>query len=417
MSNSIPTSRRFFDRLLIVVFCVGLSLPTAGRWLGWSTPYDPGLEKRAAAKFPYLECRRLGPFLRPLTRSLISYPNRFEAFFNDNYGFRTEMVQAYAQARVAGLVPAGLERPAGTGQSCVGVLIGLNGWLYLDGDSIDNYRAVKPYTSAEIESWSRTLCERSDWLAERGMRYLFFVAPEKPAIYPEYLPPSINRVGRFTRLDQLTERLTAVCPAAYLDLRPALLAAKSSRPLYFQIDTHWNTCGAWVGYQEVIRKLQGSFPHLALQAASDYDVVPHSSRGDLESILPASNWPEANGYVMQAKRPVPVVVHEGPIEITPGSYDPGWRAHNPTVARGRALVIHDSFFLNIMPFMNEQWRDVTYIHMRNGFPTDLIERERPDVVIHEIVERTLMKAPPVDAPRPALPRDVRWAEQPGRAVR
>jgi hypothetical protein len=419
-STAVPAhdlGRRSADWLLIVVFGAALALPITGRLLGWAAPYDPALEKRPAAMWPKMEYGRLGPLPRPLKRSLVMFPNRFEAFFNDNYGFRVELLRTFSQARIADLVPSGLERPAGTGQTCHGVVIGNNGWLYLDGESIDTYRAVRPFTAGDLDAWETSLRERRDWLAARGIRYLFFIAPEKPTIYPEHLPATINRVGKATRFDQLAGRISDQYAADFLDLRSLLLAAKAERPIYYQIDTHWNAYGAWLAYQQVIERLQTWFPRLQPQSLDAYELARGRMRGDLETILPTSNWPEENAVDLNPKQPLHSVRQDELLDAGNGKYVAGSRSRNPDAAPGKALVIHDSFFLAMIPFFAEHWREVVYVHNDHGFPADLIERERPDVVIYETVERKLFNRPPHDGPLPPISGNRVWAERAPGALR
>ncbi|MEI9865253.1 MAG: hypothetical protein WDN00_12025 [Limisphaerales bacterium] len=44
--------------------------------------------------------------------------------------------------------------------------------------------------------------KRRDWLAKRGIAYLFVVAPDKHSIYPEELPGWAVKVRPQTKLDQ-----------------------------------------------------------------------------------------------------------------------------------------------------------------------------------------------------------------------
>ena len=65
------------------------------------------------------------------------------------------------------------------------------------------------------------------------------------------------------------------------------------------------------------------------------------------------------------------------------------RWKNPRAAMPCAVVMHDSFMRNLAPYLNEHWQHIWYA-AGHDIPIELIERERPIVVIHEIVERQLM---------------------------
>jgi hypothetical protein len=54
----------------------------------------------------------------------------------------------------------------------------------------------------------------------------------------------------------------------------------------------------------------------------------------------------------------------------------------------RAVVLRDSMAIPLIPLMSENFSRAVYVSSR-AFDKALIERERPDVVIEELVERSL----------------------------
>jgi len=65
---------------------------------------------------------------------------------------------------------------------------------------------------------------------------------------------------------------------------------------------------------------------------------------------------------------------------------------------GKALVFHDSFACSWYPFLGQHFKEVVYIwHYEWDRP--LIEREKPDVVIDEILERFFNVQDPNDLAR------------------
>jgi hypothetical protein len=58
----------------------------------------------------------------------------------------------------------------------------------------------------------------------------------------------------------------------------------------------------------------------------------------------------------------------------------------------RAVMFHDSFGAHLIPYLSEHFRRIVYAWERPDYPVfdgALVERERPDVVIQQIVERKL----------------------------
>src|ERR1700730_18889009 len=102
------------------------------------------------------EKRRLAPpppvrLSQPLE---VSYTAAFESWWNDNFGFRRSMVVAYSRALVAlGVSPT----PS--------VILGRSGWLFFAGDeALASYRAVQPFTEAELAAWQQRSATRRDLL-------------------------------------------------------------------------------------------------------------------------------------------------------------------------------------------------------------------------------------------------------------
>jgi hypothetical protein len=59
----------------------------------------------------------------------------------------------------------------------------------------------------------------------------------------------------------------------------------------------------------------------------------------------------------------------------------------------RAIVLHDSFMVMLLPFLSEHFSRVVYVWGDQLDPA-LVERERPHVVIEERVERNLFEPAP-----------------------
>ena len=113
--------------------------------------------------------------------------------------------------------------------------------------------------------------ERYCWLKERGIGYVFAIAPSKAQVYSENLSDQIlnvkNKLNRSTRYDQLISYLQKNCAVPIVDLRGALRAAKNEPPdlpLYYRTDFHWNYYGAFIAYQAIIESIMNAYPEYNL---------------------------------------------------------------------------------------------------------------------------------------------------------
>ncbi len=364
---------RWADRLLITGFLAAISTPVLAMLLG----LDAGTnlhENRQRVRPP--------SWPRNL-RTLSAFPRRFESFFNDSFGFRETLIQWLSRAEVEGLGVS----------SSPQVIIGREGWLFFAGLGAREYlRATEPFRPEHLERWSRMFQERHDWLASRGIRYLVVIVPNKATIYPEYLPASANRVGHRSRFDEILEHLNLHTDVQILDMRASFLREKTKEQLYYRTDTHWNGRGAYLGSVEIVRALSAWFPAMKPRPRSDYESVsiPHPGF-DLAGILGLSDrLVDTADELVDRAAPV---VQRLPLEcrMPRGSTElqrPFAIEHEaPGLPRG--VLFHDSFNVALAQFLPEHFRRLACV-WKYTLDREVIEREHPDVVIQELVERSLM---------------------------
>lgn len=383
---AIDRLRALSDTLLVIVFLATLCLPAADVFFD----LDPTRlsEKRRLAPPPPVRLSQ------PLE---VSYTAAFESWWNDNFGFRRSLVVGYSRALLGlGVSPT----PS--------VILGRSGWLFFAGDeALASYRAVQPFTEAELAAWQRRIETRRDWLAERGIRYLVVIAPNKETIYPEFMPESLNRVRPVTRLDQLVAHLRAHSSVAVVDPRDALRTAKAGGILYLRTDTHWNDVGAWLLYREIVTGLRRWYPELEPTPATEFAPVTRQGwSGDLANMLGMDGRLSEERLLLEPRRVRLARVAD------PGPRPEDAQRKLTAAERGepslpRAVMFHDSFGLSLQPFLGESFSRIVFssgpTDWRRNFDAALVERERPAVVIQEIAERFAVGPTGLRAAAPAAP--------------
>ena len=364
--------RAAWDALTICLFVGLLWLPTLDHFFHLDHAPIPS-ENRLPAQWPRFQ---------GIGRSR-QYIAGLESYFNDHFGFRKRLIRWNNHWK------AQLFHES----SGAKVLIGRDGWLfYLGNRMIDNWRGVARWRPEDLENWKRLLEMRRDWLKERGCKYLFVVAPDKQSVYPEDLPDWFGKRAEPSKVEQFVEYIRAHSTVQVLDLRKALTDAKSIRADYFKTDTHWNQFGAFVGCRAVIQALARQLPSLKPLPMSACKWEPaHRPPGDLASMLGTmESHPET-----QAFRPVPqeAVAKLRPVE-DPLRFPKRKESENAPVytlnrrASGKAIVFRDSFAEFWIPFLGQHFRRVIYM-WHFDWDRPLIEREKPEVVVDEMVERFL----------------------------
>ncbi len=352
--------------LIFYISCLLLLAPLVGLVFPDLNPKTDLVENRKLADFPKFNLNKI-----------TDYPEAFEGYFDDHFGFRSFLIKLNGKYK---------RKVFGIKEEKAKVLSGKDEWLFFTGnDSVEDYRGLSTFTPEHLEKWADILTKKQEYLKSVGVDYLFVVAPNKSSIYPEYLPDWMTKVAPQTPLDQLLSYLKRRTDLNVLDLRDSLLAKKNNGVLlYHPTDTHWNSMGAFVGYREIMAHLGLPFTRHAL---SDHDVdlsFAPKRGGDLAKML---------GIQSEVRETAPQVV---PIHMTatkqfdfPGPpRDILMQAEDRTLPR--LLVFRDSFSEALIPFLSESFSYSRYVWSGWGEDTPikrLLEESTPDVVIEEWVER------------------------------
>jgi alginate O-acetyltransferase complex protein AlgJ len=375
--------RQFKNIWLSGVFVTLILLPTADSLFHLDHAPPPN-EKRLPAEFP--DFAGVGG-----SRQFVS---GLEAYFNDHFGFRKRLIRTNNHWKRQ------LFRDAPAND----VLMGRDGWLFFLGNkTLDHAIGAALFSQDDLEAWRLLLEKRRDWLASRGVEYLFVVPPDKHSVYPEYLPEWLVRNLKPGKLDQFMDYMKAHSNVEVLDLRKCLIESKPLGVNYLKTDTHWNSLGAFIGYQELITALRRQMPDLKpLPMDAFQRVTTAGEAGDLGILLGDTYIKEPQNVVFTPLPPLqPLEVVIDPARL-PGTSRPRAepRVTLSTCLRGKAILFRDSFARGWVEFLGYHFKEVIYISQYH-WDSAFIEREKPDVVIDEILQRLLN----VEDPRELMLKD------------
>lgn len=267
------------------------------------------------------------------------------------------------------------------------VLRGQDEWLFLHrdpNDVIGQHTGQVRLNRRKRRAWADLLRKRLATVEPIGSVWLCAVIPDKNFVYPEHLPAEVVPSER-RLLDEFLDLSNGVgAPVVYcLD---DLQKAKQRGQLYSKTDTHWNHLGAYVGYLGICRALADSraairpLPEAAIEWRSE--VVP----GDLGSKL----YPHATGITVRAglaaHKATQVfdnrVENHGRVIV----FEQDW-PEGPT-----CVVFGESFVQNLLLFLKESFRRLVFVHT-SMLVSEVLEVERPDVVLTVPLERFLARIP------------------------
>jgi hypothetical protein len=302
----------------------------------------------------------------------------FDVWFEDHFGLRSTLVRWYGETRLFLLNVS----PTNT------VVAGRNGFFfYADDKAIDDYVSEDPLTPEAIANWRTALVRARRWLRDRGIGYVFLIAPDKHVIYPEAMPSTIVRIGPMTRTDQLYGSLQDL--GFLVDVRPALLEAKARERVYEKTDTHWNDRGAFVAYQAIITAARVQVPSIPPPwPRGDFEPQEREVEGkDLAGMMGLKRVLRERELVLVPRRSRAAQVVE-PRGATPTDEEGRLVTEIPGSTLPRAVIFRDSFVSRLVPFLSEHFSRAVYL-WQNDFDAAAVEQEHPDIVIQEIVGRHL----------------------------
>ncbi len=370
-----------FQKTLILLFLAVIFIPPVKMLLSprilWSDT-----EKRKLAEPPVVPATAL--------QSSVIF-SVIDDYLNDHFGYRDFFIKRYHHEMEKLFGQTGLHSK---------VLLGREGWyFYTANNQIEDYQGKTPLRESQLHTWIAAHNARAEWLGKRGIEYLLMAPPEKHTIYPEYLPEHIQKLRKTSRFEQLINA-TRQSPLPYLiNLHAPLTDAKDGQHLYYKADTHWNTRGAYVAFQSIIRELQRLFPDIIF--TSDFlfgpdivktcDTVP--GHCDLARMLMLQDevtevFPTLAPFKTCAE---PRSLHHYQLSNFTQPRDKPSRVRGCPQKELTAVVFQDSFFAEIQPFISENFRHVLYL-MKDYDQQNLeeiFEVFTPDVVILEIAERDL----------------------------
>lgn len=294
--------------------------------------------------------------------------------FDRNYWGRKELTAAFSSFRYH-ILGEKIYDLAVTGES---------NWLMYTGEfSLDDYQRTKPLTQDQLLLMQQRLDSLEAYLHSQSIRLVVVIVPNKNTIYPEKMPKTIPILGEQSRLDQLLDYMDAHGRVKLLDLRPAMLAVKPERMVYYPTDTHWNPHGAFIAYQQILNALEPDFPLIKPYSLDDFEFVPEpAAEGDL-SVLTQTRVEDAL-YSLKPRFQTEFSIRK----MTDASGVNYIYSAHPNQALPRMVMYHDSFSLWLYPILSNHFSRGVYIwspHVDKAF----IAEEDPDIVVVEIAERYL----------------------------
>ena len=296
-------------------------------------------------------------------------------------------------------------------------------------DNITDYMGLSPFTEDELEQWLICLEERYYWLKDRGIDYIFVLAPTKALVYTENLPSSIldlkTKLNKPTRYEQLVSYLRDKSIVPIVDLRNHLVAAKNLMDakgskedllLYYRTDFHWNYLGSFFAYQAIVDEINRAYPKYQLEASQlaefelqkrtdwvhdpfIYQLGLNPAKQKNETYL--TLFPKSNSIYSEIADFGTKGINDNssPKQIIRnfGGIDQKVRIiNNPKAKLSSIFVIGDSFSEKYLGFFSKHAKETISFRTVYSFLPQIYMDKSPDLVVQEILNMYLLNHPPVN---------------------
>ena len=309
----------------------------------------------------------------------LDFAREFEAYYNDTFAGRKKFLKKLAKFKMK------WELDNGT------TINGRDGWSFYDSGKVpDGYTLIDyfgevRFSEDELRQMASGVEKARQFYARRGIDYMIVVAPNKEAMYSEYMPERLQkqRKSEQSRMDLAVEYLQKHTKVKILNFKEALTAAKQKMPMeiYFPLDSHWNEVGGYVGYSAMADYLNKFGYHLPVTPLRPEMV---SIAGSQKSDLDVAGIKDTNYRVSFLDgMPVKCLKDE----------DHGFMLvyENPQAPVKKTLfMIRDSFGMGLVPYLNKAFAKTVYAHNKHNKRPQLealLNEYHPDIMVDELVER------------------------------
>lgn len=331
-------------------------------------------ENRLPAAAPHLKLKKLDTGLEEL-----------KLFLNDQLPARSFLVsyRNYMEYSLFGLI----HRPVPM------VHFGKDGWMFYTGENVvEMYQNNHPYTEEELQKICNQLLKRRDWLRQKGIQYYIVFPHISNFVYEEKIGRKLRRIQPQSKLDQVLQYLRQHSDLKVIDVNAPIAEAKRkySKPLYYRIDSHWNLFGSYFAYKALIGEIRKDFPSMRppLPLDSIHWTVDVNHNGDLARLVSIDRFLDRIDYLpehpfINANTTCPAPPYPDYLSVQPMVLQIG---RDP--AMPRMVMNRDSYSNYLLPYVSGHFSRSLFLWSPLFFP-GVIEQEKPDIVILEMLERFL----------------------------
>jgi len=286
------------------------------------------------------------------------------------------------------------------------VYFGKHGWLFYIGENVKElYENKQGYTEVELMKMTRNLEERRDWLKQKDIDYYILFPRLSHNFYQENIGKGLYQFNKTTRLEQFLKYLHLHSNIKVIDVNSSMLEAKKKykKDLYYKTDTHWNLFGAYFAYSAIIKRIQ--LDHPRMKKLIPFEEIKWSENAsfeaDLAKLISLDKYISRNHLQPKHEDISSSIAQAAPVFAELGNNQSTLLYLGKDSLAPRLLMNRDSYSNYLIPYFSKHFSRQTFIWTPLFYPS-VIEHEKPDIVITEMMERflddLLIDNPPLPVP-------------------
>ncbi|MEI8201709.1 MAG: hypothetical protein WCH34_01770 [Bacteroidota bacterium] len=268
------------------------------------------------------------------------------------------------------------------------VHFGLDGRLFLiTGIVKEDYENRYPLTNDELRKMKDVLLARKNWLKKKGIHFYLIFPPMAYSVYDEYVGPRLWHYNKKSKIQQLLEYLKTSSDLDVIDIYSPIMEAKKkiSTNLYFKENCHWNYFGSYVAYRAMVNYIKRDFSNIGdpLTLKDITWVKDKNYFADLLRPLAIEKFYPTDELAPKFKN---VVITDTVYPVYPDFHPPFAPAciHTNRKDCPSMLMYGDSYAGCLLSFLTYNFNRTTFLWTPTLQPA-IIEKEKPDIVIQEMV--------------------------------
>lgn len=313
---------------------------------------------------------------------LDSFPENFEAFYEDNFPLRTAYFKAYHKMKFFFQVSPHPET----------AVLGKDEWVFLTTKYMNVYQGREYFNHQQVDSICNMWQNRVAYFADQEIKTYWVVGPLKHGIYEEFLPFNYAHKLKENYLTKLNKKFNRDYPDFLID--PSSDFKAQNEKVYYKMDHHWNQKGASITMNRLLDKVRRDFPDQSFDLGEMAWKDSVTAEGYLRNVIGQPDLTDENPLVTFENNEVEECEKYG-FEVPnwfayPWNYE--WSYHNPNAANDlTVLVIRDSFGDACIPFIQRAFKNSVFIFdgWQYGLNQEIVDVVKPDVIVYITYEAFL----------------------------